>query len=106
MTHEIAFRLVKLAEDQLSSNEKASPAIAVAIVALWIESATFGELFMAHLFQTCPILMPDSFNFGQDIDEQRFKQMVISISCVIFATLETMVPLAKSYYFGYFDTVL
>ena len=32
---------------------------------------------MAHLFQTCPILMPDSFNFSQDIDEQRFKQMVI-----------------------------
>ena len=28
VTHEIAFRLVKLAEDQLSSNEKASPAIA------------------------------------------------------------------------------
>ena len=92
MTHEIAFRLVKLAEDQLSSNEKASPAIAVAIVALWIESATFGELFMAHLFQTCPILMPDSFNFGQDIDEQRFKQMVISISCVIFAGCHTFSP--------------
>ena len=83
MTHEIAFRLVKLAEDQLSSNEKASPAIAVAIVALWIESATFGELFMAHLFQTCPILMPDSFNFSQDIDEQGFKQMVKFMSLPI-----------------------
>merc|ERR1711892_27218 len=85
VTHEIAFRLVKLAEDQLSSNEKASPAIAVAIVALWLESASFGELFMAHLFQTCPILLPNSFNFNEEIDEQRFKQM--SGMCRLFASL-------------------
>ena len=51
----------------------------MAIVALWLESATFGELFMAHLFETCPILMPNSFNFNEEIDEQRFKQMVVFI---------------------------
>ena len=73
--YEISLRCVKLAEEQLSSNEKAAPAIAAAIIALWLESAEFGELFMAHLYQLCPILIPNSFN--GNVDEQKLKQMVL-----------------------------
>ena len=63
-----------MAEEQLSSNEKAAPAIAIAVIALWLESAEFGELFMSQLYNTCPILIPNTFN--ENVDEQKLKQMV------------------------------
>jgi len=81
--YEISLRCVKLAEEQLSSNEKAAPAIAVAIIALWLESIQFGELFMAHLYQLCPILIPNSFN--ENVEEQKLKQM--GGMCRLFASL-------------------
>ena len=72
--YETAYRFVQLAEEQLSSNEKAAPAIAIAVIALWLESAEFGELFMSQLYNTCPILIPNTFN--ENVDEQKLKQMV------------------------------
>ena len=72
--YETANRFVQLAEEQLSSNDKAAPAIAIAVIALWLESAEFGELFMSQLYNTCPILIPNTFN--ENVDEQKLKQMV------------------------------
>lgn len=72
-----------MAEEQLSSNEKAAPAIAIAVIALWVESAEFGELFMSQLYNTCPILIPNTFN--ENVDEQKLKQM--GGMCRLFASL-------------------
>jgi len=81
--YETANRFVQLAEEQLSSNEKAAPAIAIAVIALWLESAEFGELFMSQLYNTCPILIPNTFN--ENVDEQKLKQM--GGMCRLFASL-------------------
>ncbi|CAG5097464.1 Oidioi.mRNA.OKI2018_I69.XSR.g15084.t1.cds [Oikopleura dioica] len=68
-------RMVRLAEEQLSSNEKAACAAAAAVIALWDHDSNFGQLFMAHLYLACPILLPRDPQ-PVDIDETRMRSYV------------------------------
>jgi len=68
-------RMVRLAEEQLSSNEKAACAAAAAVIALWDYDSRFGQLFMAHLYLACPVLLPRDPQ-PQDIDETRMRSYV------------------------------
>jgi len=68
-------RMVRLAEEQLSSNEKAACAAAAAVIALWDYDSRFGQLFMAHLYLACPILLPRDSQ-PQDIDETKMRTYV------------------------------
>ena len=68
-------RMVRLAEEQLSSNEKAACAAAAAVISLWDYDSRFGQLFMAHLYLACPILLPRDTQ-PQDIDETRMRSYV------------------------------
>jgi len=45
-------------ETLLSSKSEMAFPVAAIIVALWNDHTDFGELFLAHLYQACPFLVP------------------------------------------------
>jgi len=76
---------VRLAEEQLSSNEQAACATGAAIIALWLQRPEFGQLFMAHLLSACPILLPNTTSVHDELDEQKMRTLV----CTYFYVLAT-----------------
>jgi len=96
----IARRLVRLAEEQLSSNEQAACATAAAIVALWIQRPQFGQLFMAHLYTACPVLLPNGSEMYDEQNEQRLR--TYAGLCRLFAALASSdcPPGAQKHPFG------
>ena len=69
----ISRRLVRLAEEQLSSNEQAACATAAAVVALWQQCHEFGQLFMSYLYMACPPLLPSIESVNEEVDENKMR---------------------------------
>jgi nucleoporin GLE1 len=71
----VAKKLVSQGLDVVSAKPEQAFNLGVVVTSLWTLHADFGELFLAHLFESCPYLVPVIFERREGQSEQEFYKL-------------------------------